>query len=151
VVKYEQDKTEKVIRMVDKLKSTCVSVALALAFAVPALAAAQPLSSQVTYKISMEETTPLSVPGYYQGTLKLTVGDDGIVQGWYFPDDTGPATSVSGSDEKGKYWLSIDNGNFQIDASAQPDGKLVGSAGLVLRPTSTFPRTFSFVATPSSG
>jgi hypothetical protein len=137
--------------MVGKLKNTYLAVAAVLALAVPIMASAQTASGQTTYKISMEETTPLSLPGYYQATLKLTVGSDGIVQGWYFPDDSGPAISVSGSNLNGKYWLSFDNGNFQIDAAAQPDGRLVGSAERVLPATSAFPRTFSFVATPSSG
>jgi len=136
--------------MVGKLERAFVAVAAALAVAVPVAAYAQTSTAQVTYNISMEETTPLALPGYYQGILKLTVGSDGLIQGWYFPDNTGSAVSVSGSDVKGKYWLSFDKGNFQVDASAQPDGKLVGSAERVLRPTSTFPRTFSFMATPSS-
>ena len=136
--------------MVGKFKRVIIAAAAALALAVPAVAFAQPSSGQVTYKIAMEETTPMSLPGNYQGTLKLTVGSDGIVQGWYFPDDTAPAISVTGSEKKGEYWLTFGEGNFQIDASAQSDGKLVGSAERVLPPTSTFPRTFSFEATPES-
>jgi hypothetical protein len=136
--------------MVEKFRNVFIAAAAALTLAVPVVASAHS-SGQVTYKIAMEETTPLALPGYYQGTLKLRVGSDGLVQGFYFPDDTGPAVSVSGSDVNGKYWLTFDNGNFQIDASAQPDGKLVGSAERVLPPTKTFPRTFSFVATPSQG
>jgi hypothetical protein len=141
----------KVIRMVGQLKNAFVVAAATVALVLPLAALAQSSSAQVTYKTSMEETTPMAPGGYYQGTLKLTVASNGVIQGWYFPDDTGPAITVSGSDVKGTYWLSFGNGNFRIDASAQPDGKLVGSGERVLPPSRTFPRTFSFIATPLSG
>lgn len=141
---------KKVVRLVRKFKNVLVGVAAALALAAPVVIMAAPSSTQLTYQTAMQETTPMSLPGYYAGTLKLTVASDGAVQGWYLPDNTAPAITVSGWDEKGKFRLSLGNGNFHINAVKQRNGKLVGSAERILPPTSTFPRTFSFVATPTS-
>ena len=137
--------------MVGKFKNLLVGVAAALALTAPMAIMAASSGTQLTYQTSMEETTPMSLPGYYAGTLKLTVASDGAVQGWYLPDNTAPAVAVSGWDEKGKFRLSLGNGNFHISAVKQRNGKLVGSAERILPSTSTFPRTFSFVATPTSG
>jgi hypothetical protein len=137
--------------MVDKLKNAFVATAAVITLMVPFAGLAQSSSAQLTYKTAMEETTPMSLPGYFPGTLKLTVASDGAVQGWYFPDNVTPAIDVSGWDEKGKYLLTFGNGNFRIDAVKQPNGKLVGTAQRLLPLSKTFPRTFSFMATPTSG
>ena len=136
--------------MIDKLKNAFVATAAIVALTIP-LAAFGESSTQVTYKTAMEETTPMSLRGYFPGTLKLTVTPNGSVQGWYFPDYGVPAIPVSGSDQGGKYQLSIGNGNLRVDAVKEANGNLVGSAQRVLPVSLTFPKTFSFVATPTSG
>ncbi|HEV2878000.1 MAG TPA: hypothetical protein VGW96_00350 [Candidatus Eremiobacteraceae bacterium] len=131
-----------------KLKTTFIAICAALALVAPASAFAAAGNTQVTYKTELQETTPMSLPGYIAGTLKLTVASDGIVQGWYFPDYSGPAVAVSGSLENGQYWLSFGDGDFHINAAKQTNGTLVGSAQRLLPLSTTFPQTFDFVATP---
>lgn len=133
----------------DKLKKVVAALALAGALVMPVSALAD-TSRHVTYKTSLQDTTPLALQGFYPGTLRLTESSDGIVQGWYLSDNAGSPIDVYGSDNHGNYWLSFGNGNFEIHAVKQRDGTLVGSAERVMSLGSTYPQTFSFTATPAS-
>ncbi len=112
--------------------------------------AAEAQTPQVTFTTALRATTPGQLPGYYPGTLKLYVAENGIVQGWYYPYATGGPVPVSGSEHNGSYWLLFGNGDFQVNAVQQPDGKLVGSAVNTRLGPAAYPQTFSFVATPSA-
>src|SRR6202035_5745994 len=80
------------------------------------------------YATALTQVEPVSAPGEFDGTLKLTV-TDGIVNGYYFPADEGTIVSVVGGEQNGQYWMDIGgNTRLHIYAKAGTDGSLVGTA-----------------------
>ena len=133
--------------MIKKLKSAIIAAAVCATFA-PASAFA---AVQLSYNTMLQATPPLLQPDKRYGSLKFEVSSDGIIHGWYRPQDGG-FVPVDGSVKDGKYWLEVgDAGNFQIFATKQPDGTLEGTATNVGVRAGIFPASFDFVARPSAG
>ena len=152
------------IPMIFRLKNALL-VAVAAAAAIPPLAAsAQTNQRIVNYSTTLSETDPQSQTGFFPGTLQFAVSSGGIVSGWYREAPQGNYVPVSGSCDRGRCWFTLDNGNFQISATRQPDGTLAGSAiarGAVaelaaypqdassrIAPSAAYPMTFDFLAKP---
>ena len=105
-------------------------MAMALAAIVVApVAASIPTTMNTSYTTALTQVEPVSAPGEFDGTLKLSVTTDGIVSGYYIPVDEGTIVPVVGGVQNGKYWMDI-GGNTQLHIYAESgkDGSLVGTA-----------------------
>jgi hypothetical protein len=114
-----------------KLFTTAVSSAAlaAISLVSPISASALGSSTQTTYTTALTQVQPVSAPGEFDGTLKLTVTADGIVNGYYFPADEGTIVPVVGGEQNGQYWMDIGgNTRLHIYAKLGKDGSLVGTA-----------------------
>ena len=109
---------------------TAAAMATALAaIMVGPVAASTPSDTQAAYTTALTQVAPVSVPGEFDGTMKLTVTADGIVGGYYFPADEGTIVPVVGGERDGKYWFDIGGDTrLHIIAQAGKDGSLVGTA-----------------------
>jgi len=150
--------------MILRLKNALLIGAAAAVVIAPVAASAQTNQPVVSYSTTLSETDPLSQTGFFPGTLQFVVSSGGIVSGWYREAPQGNYVPVSGSCDQGRCWFTLDNGNFQINATRQSDGTLAGSAiarGAVaeldaypqdatsqLAQGAAFPMTFDFVARP---
>jgi hypothetical protein len=110
---------------------TAAAMAAALAaFVVTPAAASTPVTSMnASYTTALTQVAPVSIPGEFDGRLKLTVSPDGIVSGYYIPTDEGSIVPVVGGVQNGKYWMDIGGDTrLHIYAEAGKDGSLVGTA-----------------------
>jgi hypothetical protein len=106
-----------------------MATALAAIVVAPVAASTPNTAMTKSYSTALTQVAPVSVPGEFDGILKLTVTADGIVNGYYFPADEGTIVPVVGGERDGKYWLDIDgNTRLHIYAEAGKDGSLVGTA-----------------------
>ncbi|HXM19135.1 MAG TPA: hypothetical protein VN934_10080 [Candidatus Tumulicola sp.] len=143
--------------MIRTIALTLGALTAAAALAAPAVASAQVAIPLTTYTTSLTQVGPLASPGAYTGKLTFTVSPDGIVQGWYVPDDESTYVPVSGGEKDGKLWLNIgDRGSLQITADVLADGSLSGSGFETAAAPSSYdaldiPTTFSFTATLTKG
>lgn len=115
------------------------------------VAASTPTTMQTSYTTALTQVAPVSVPGEFDGSMKLTVTPDGIVSGYYFPVDEGTIVPVVGGERDGKYWFDIGGDTrLHIDAQAGKDGTLVGTATPTPLTLTTgredLTETFAFVA-----
>ena len=138
----------------DKLiASIAAAAALAALSAAPSLADAR--ATTATYHTSLVQTGVLAAPGAYEGTLQLTTSSDGIVSGWYTPQDSGTPLAVTGGLSNGAMWLDIgDNGELHVNAAVENGGALTGTAtelpGFVTIAGTIGARTYDFAAAPVS-
>lgn len=95
---------------------------LALAGA-PAMSATQPTA----YATALTEL--YGSPAPYTGTLKLTVSENGIVHGFYFPTDgTSLFIPVTGGQNGTSIWFDIgDDGMYRVQGRVH-GGTIVGTA-----------------------
>jgi hypothetical protein len=141
--------------MTFKIATALGALAVAAAIALPAAASAQTTMPQTTYTTALTETGPLASPGAYTARMTITLGSDGIVQGWYISDSPSNIEPVKGgTNADGSIWLNIgQNGGLHITAFVRSDGSLSGSgftslpATSVMGPTNA-PATYDFVAAP---
>lgn len=139
--------------MIRTIALTLGALTAAAALAAPAVASAQAAIPLTTYTTSLTLVGPLASPGAFTGKLTFTVSPDGIVQGWYVPDDESTYVLVTGGEKDGKLWLNVgERGSLQITADVLADGSLSGSGfetgGTASRyDAMDIPVTFSFTAT----
>ena len=114
--------------MILRLKNALLIGAAAAVVIAPVAASAQTNQPVVSYSTTLSETDPQSQTGFFPGTLQFVVSSGGIVSGWYREAPQGNYVPVSGSCDQGRCWFTLDNGNFQINATRQSDGTLAGSA-----------------------
>jgi hypothetical protein len=114
------------------LKKPFTAAAMATALAallVAPVAASTPTTTSTSYTTALTQVEPVSAPGEFDGTMKLSVTTDGIVSGYYIPADEGTIVPVVGGVQNGKYWMDIGgNTRLHIYAQAGKDGSLVGTA-----------------------
>lgn len=150
--------------MIFRLKNALLVAVVGAGLIAPLGAYAQTNQRVVNYSTTLSETDPQSQTGFFPGTLQFAVSSVGIVSGWYREAPQGNYVPVSGSCDRSRCWFTLDNGNFQISATRQPDGTLAGSAitrGTVaelaaypqdatsqITQGAAYPMTFDFVATP---
>jgi hypothetical protein len=82
-------------------------------------------SSTLTFDTSLVQVEPNGA-GESDGTLRVRISPDGIVQGYYRPVDSGAFREVTGGVNGDQIWLDIgDNGTIHIEGTYQ-NGKIVG-------------------------
>jgi hypothetical protein len=95
------------------MKQTIGLTALAamLMLGMPAAHAASFLPTQprtITYSAAFEGSNVRPITGeLLDGTMRLTLYPNGIIQGLYFPQDEAPFTVSGGLDNNGKVWLLL--------------------------------------------
>ena len=115
--------------IVKPFTAAALAAALAAIMAAPVAASAPTTTTTASYSTALTQVEPVSAPGEFDGTLKLTVTPDGIVNGYYFPADEGTIVPVVGGEQNGQYWMDIGgNTRLHIYAKAGADGSLVGTA-----------------------
>lgn len=123
--------------MKDQLRITAAALGLLLLAGAPALCAPQP----TRYATAL--TAVYGSPAPYTGMLKLTISQDGIVQGYYSPSD-GSALfiPVTGGKSGDSIWFDIGNRDtYHVDGRLH-HGKIVGTA------FARDNRQYTFVANP---
>jgi len=124
------------------MKSPIAGIAAFLAVASVAPVAANATAANRTYDIRTRIVEQAPSVGEYDGLLQLRVSADGIVSGYYRPDDNPRFVPVTGGVSGGRFWIDIGtfatrplhfSGTFsagQIDAQANgfivDDGRLTG-------------------------
>ena len=109
--------------------AAALATALAAIMVSPVAASTPNATTTASYSTALTQVEPVSAPGEFDGTLKLTVTPDGIVNGYYFPADEGTIVPVVGGEQNGKYWMDIGgNTRLHIYAKLGKDGSLVGTA-----------------------
>jgi len=107
-----------------------------------------------SYNTMMTQTLPLPSAGAIVGKMTLSVANDGLINGWYIPEDAGPPVEVTGSKHGSELWLEIGSmGSLRIDGSVNKTGTIAGTATQYPLLGSAYdgatPPTFSFVAKPT--
>ena len=105
-----------------------------------------------TYDTTMTQTQPIPSAGVVAGKLTLTTSSDGVINGWYIPQDAGSPVVVTGAQQGNTLWLELgEMGALRIDGSVGKDGGIVGTATQFPDIGSSYygiPPAFSFVAKP---
>ena len=118
-------------------------LALALGLLVPAApvsaqTAAQPVVTN--YETEMAQIVPAQSAGVYAGTLRLSVSQSGIVQGYYQTQD-GLVEPVTGGKNGDAIWFSIgESGTVRVT------GNMYGSSIVGSAQDATSSNTLSFTA-----
>jgi hypothetical protein len=97
--------------MLNNAKALAVSAALALAGALPVVASAETQAAPPTlphaYYLNVVSSQEFDA-GEYDGTMRLTVNPDGIINGTYqSTDQGGPKIVAGGVSPNGRVWLDI--------------------------------------------
>ncbi len=96
--------------------------------AAPSLSSAALQASPTSYSTVMTQTQPLPSAGVLAGRLNISVGADGIVGGWYVPED-GTTSIVTGVQQGDSIRLEIgSSGSLRIYGTITKDGSIIGSA-----------------------
>jgi hypothetical protein len=145
--------------MTRAITTTIGALAATVMLSFPALAYTPQVRApmqQTTFKTELTQTGPLATPGAITGKLTISISADGVVQGWYQPDDDPGFVLVTGGLDNGKLWLNIgEESRLHIIADVGADGSLSGSGFESELRTSALglaraPATFAFDATPLS-
>jgi hypothetical protein len=114
-----------------RILQTAALVFAALSMGLPAVSQAATAQStlpvQATYQTSLQSI--YGSPSPWTGTLKLTVNPDGIIQGYYHPDDDMIAfVPVTGGRNGDQVWLDIGRkGHLRVSGTLQ-NGAITGGA-----------------------
>ncbi len=128
--------------MRNAVRILAAAIALSLsAVASPALA----VTTHATYPALVVYRTAL-VPqpygaGEYAGVLNLTIAQNGIVSGYYRPEDVGQFTSVTGGLDGDHIWLDLGRDGLGHLEGTFSNGKIVAS-------TFVGNQVYAFTATP---
>jgi len=102
-----------------------LALALALGCSVPALAISAIPSHAVTIQYATRIVPSFGV-GEYDGTMRLTLNPDGIINGFYIPDSGGPRL-VTGGIDGDHIWLDIGfMGGLHITGQFKDGHRIVG-------------------------
>lgn len=95
--------------------------------ALPIAGLAATAEPSTTYTTALTQTYGSLAP--YTGSLKLTVGSDGIVRGYYFPADYSASyIPVTGGRTGDRIWFDIGNdGQYHVIARVS-NGQITGTA-----------------------
>ena len=129
------------MNFVTRLSSVAaLAIACGLA-AVPALAVENPGASDLTYRTALTQIYGSQYP--VTGSLELANDGNGILHGYYRPDDNQDLIPVTGGISGSHVWIDIGSaGQYRIDGHL--DGqKIVGSVT-----SGAAPGELEFVATP---
>lgn len=111
------------------LRIAALAAAAALS-AVPAVSQAA-VSSTTQAVHANYDTTFGPIMGFavpWSGKLQLTFTPDGIIQGYYRPDDNGAFVPVTGGRQGDSVWLDIGrSGNLRVTGTVQ-NNRIVGAA-----------------------
>jgi len=104
-------------------------VALVLALLLPAGAFAATTSTpSVSYNTTLSDWNYGGFSYPYAGQLKLQIGSNGIINGWYSNSDSYIPVPVIGGQTGNYIWLDIgDMGRLHVNAHVQ-NGKFIGTA-----------------------
>jgi hypothetical protein len=110
-----------------RLAAALLAFGLAAAPAVPVSAAVTLRDAQGVAHLNLDtQLIPQRGSGYYGGTLKLTITPDGIVSGFFRPDDGMVFHTVTGGLNGDRIWLDIGyNGDLHITGTLNGD-RIVG-------------------------
>jgi len=120
-------------------------LAALLLFGMPAARAASFLPAEprtITYSAAFVGSSVRPITGeLLDGTMRLTLYPNGVIQGMYFPQDDAPFTVSGGLDDKGKVWLLLGRTTVTGDWKAG-DSILAYSTGPLFQ-------NLQFTATPA--
>ena len=139
------------------MRRTIAILAAAAAVTGMTLATAPSFASAPTqtrsYDTIMMQTLPLPSSGAIVGKMTLSVANDGLINGWYVPEDAGPPVEVTGSKHGSELWLEIGQmGSLRVYGSVKRTGTITGTATQYPDIGGTYegtPPSFSFVAKPA--
>jgi hypothetical protein len=116
--------------MLQKFYKIAAFAAAAALAGVPAISQAvttdQSTAQRVSYDTSITPINGLEAP--WNGTLKITINPDGIIQGYYHPAYEVSFIPVTGGRNGDSVWMDIGSrGRIRVNGTLQ-NGKIVGSA-----------------------